>query len=48
MDKRIIRVQLYQRPGSTKTSYSREWHDFQREWSRPMIIKANMKKEGVK
>lgn len=41
-------VQLYQRPGATKTSYSREWRDFQREWSRPMIIKANMKKEGVK
>lgn len=35
-------VQLYQRPTDTKTKYSKEWNEFQRNWSRPAIIKNHV------
>lgn len=36
-------VQLYQDESDVKNTYSREWREFQRNWSRPAIIKARMK-----
>lgn len=38
-------VQLYQKYADAKTTYSKEWRDFQRKWSRPAIIKTIMKGE---
>lgn len=35
-------VQLYQEATDTKTTYSKEWREFQRNWTRPAIIKARM------
>ena len=37
-------VQLYQRPSDTRTKYSKEWNDFQRNWSRPAITKRHANK----
>lgn len=39
-------VQLYQDDSETKKTYPREWNEFQRNWSRPAIIKARMKELG--
>ena len=35
-------VQLYQDGSETKTVYPKEWQAFQRNWTRPAIIKARM------
>ena len=38
-------VQLYQSGGDEKDRYPKEWREFQRNWSRPAIIKARMEKK---
>ena len=40
-------VQLYQDASPAKNTYTKAWRDFQRNWSRPAVIKARMKKENL-
>lgn len=39
-------VQLYQDASPTKNAYTKDWRAFQREWSRPAVIKARMREKG--